>query len=51
MIVTGGLEGPKSLSTVEKYDVDGNMVETLPSLKISRYHFSQTLHVGSVYIV
>ena len=37
MIVLGGDGDSGRLSTVEKYDVNGNLVETLPSMNIARY--------------
>ena len=36
MIVLGGFGDSRPLSTVEKYDVNGNL-ETLPSMNIARY--------------
>jgi len=36
MIVLGGVN-QGDLSTMEKYDVDGKLVATLPSMKIARY--------------
>ena len=39
MIVLGGYHGGH-ISTVEKYDVDGKLVTTLPSMKIARYIIS-----------
>ena len=38
MVVAGGQGGQNILSTVEKYDVDGNMVELLPNLKRARLY-------------
>ena len=37
MIVLGGKNEVVYLSTMEKYDVDGKLVATLPSMKIARY--------------
>ena len=36
MIVLGGMNGPWQMRLVEKYDADGNMIETLPNLITGR---------------
>ena len=51
LIVTGGDDGTEALSTVEKYDVDGNLIETLPNLKTGRYHYSTHIKVLSFYLI
>ena len=37
MILLGGYDGAWRMSLVEKYDVNGNLVKTLPKMNRGRY--------------
>ena len=50
LLVTGGWDGSNHFSTVEKYDVDGNMVETLPSLNTPRAYHACAVYKDEIYI-
>ncbi|XP_023349414.1 kelch-like protein 20 [Eurytemora carolleeae] len=49
MIVLGGMNGPWQMRLVEKYDADGNMIETLPNLITGRGYFGCGFYQGEIY--
>ncbi|XP_023347138.1 kelch-like protein 20 [Eurytemora carolleeae] len=49
MIVLGGFNEVVYFSTMEKYDVDGKLVATLPSMKIARGGLGCTLYKEELY--
>ena len=49
-IVLGGNDGTGSIATMEKYDVDGKLVEKLPSMTKARYVLNlNTVHKHSTW--